>query len=308
MVQASNTNKENVHISTSFVDIGDALINKKKKYHRKKMVCFILLLLLIFLTFLYLSLPVFHLESLSISGLRNLTKDTIYEMMEVKENSSYLTFDKNEAETNLKKNSNGILVSVDFNTDLFSGNLDVIEDFPLAYYNDEVYFASGRKKNDVTNLINGMNFDDVKKNSYLKAITEKCDVSKLAHFYFKYGNSSINDEVFTNFINVKSTILDNFKEVVYKSETNSTLDIVYYDDETANYYIFEDILYDKIDKIFKSDVFEKETISACRNFFKNKTKSAYKISDDNIKEAYKIKIIYNSDGSYNFIDADGTSI
>ncbi len=308
MVQATNNNREKEEITTSYLGIGDELKNKRKKYQHKKMIYFILLLLEIFFTFLYLSLPLFHLESLSISGLRNLSKDSLYQMMDVKTNSSYLTFDKNEAEENLKKNSNGILLEVCLNANLFSGNLDVKEDFPLAYYNDEVYFASGRKKDEMESLINGMNFDVVTKNAYLKEVNDKCEESKLLHFYFKYENPTIDKAIFTNFIDVKDTILDDMKDVVYKSETNSTLDITYYDTVSSSYFVFEDILYDKISKIFKTDIFENETVNACRSYFKNKNKSEYKISDSNIKEVYKVKIIYSTDGSYNFVDADGISI
>ena len=308
MVQATNNNREKEEITTSYLGIDDELKNKRKKYQHKKMIYFILLLLEIFFTFLYLSLPLFHLESLSISGLRNLSKDSLYQMMDVKTNSSYLTFDKNEAEENLKKNSNGILLEVCLNANLFSGNLDVKEDFPLAYYNDEVYFASGRKKDEMESLINGMNFDVVTKNAYLKEVNDKCEESKLLHFYFKYENPTIDKAIFTNFIDVKDTILDDMKDVVYKSETNSTLDITYYDTVSSSYFVFEDILYDKISKIFKTDIFENETVNACRSYFKNKNKSEYKISDSNIKEVYKVKIIYSTDGSYNFVDADGISI
>ena len=308
MVQATNNNREKEEITTSYLGIGDELKNKRKKYQHKKRIYFILLLLEIFFTFLYLSLPLFHLESLSISGLRNLSKDSLYQMMDVKTNSSYLTFDKNEAEENLKKNSNGILLEVCLNANLFSGNLDVKEDFPLAYYNDEVYFASGRKKDEMESLINGMNFDVVTKNAYLKEVNDKCEESKLLHFYFKYENPTIDKAIFTNFIDVKDTILDDMKDVVYKSETNSTLDITYYDTVSSSYFVFEDILYDKISKIFKTDIFENETVNACRSYFKNKNKSEYKISDSNIKEVYKVKIIYSTDGSYNFVDADGISI
>ncbi len=308
MVQATNNNREKEEITTSYLGIGDELKNKRKKYQHKKMIYFILLLLEIFFTFLYLSLPLFHLESLAISGLRNLSKDSLYQMMDVKTNSSYLTFDKNEAVENLKKNSNGILLDVSLNANLFSGSLDVKEDFPLAYYNDEVYFASGRKKDEMESLINGMNFDVVTKNAYLKVVNDKCEESKLVHFYFKYENPTIDKTIFTNFIDVKDAILDNMKDVIYKSETNSTLDITYYDTASSSYFVFEDILYDKISKIFKSDIFENETVNACRSYFKNKNKSEYKISDSNIKEVYKVKIIYSTDGSYNFVDADGISI
>lgn len=303
MISIHKKDNEDYQVPPAYMNIHDELNKKHTKYKRKKIFFFSLMVVMFLCILLYLLLPSFHVSAMSINGLRNLSKDDVYELMEVNDKTSFLTFDKRTSKTKLEENSNGYFLDVELKSNIFSGSITVSEDYPVGKVDNNAYFVSGKSEDEMISVIDNFKINDSRKTELKTNIKNKCEDANLTNFYFK--STTLNDnnksKVFLPFKDVDSTIVSNIKDVIYTNETLTVMDIIYYDANSDADYLISNVLYDKVDSIFKSGVFDKDTISALRNYFKDKSKVSYKINDNLTKDVYISEVIYYSSGNYDFI-------
>lgn len=298
MLSIHRKETEDYRVPPSYLTIDDQLSKRNVKYRRKKSFFFSLIFLWVFSLFLFLALPCFHVKSMDIKGLRNLRKSDIFCMMDVNEKASYLTFDKEESQENLNQNSSSLVSVVSFRADLFSSSLTIEEDFPVACVDGVGYFTSGRTFSEMKDEVLKTNLSGSRKEELIEQLQEKCQSGSLTQVYFAKGvfDESSNSKVFLPFRDTSATILKGIDYVIYQSENFMTMDVIYHDDETGKDFLFMDVLYDKVNNVFKEKTFEKDVINACRKKSESMSLLTYPIKDGVELSVYAIKVNWRSNG------------
>lgn len=303
MKSTQQMKNEDFSAPPSYLTIDDELEKRNKHYRQKKTFFLFLLLFWILSLFLYLSLPSFHVGSIRFEGLRNLSEDDVFTMMDVHKKTSFLTFDPKEAEKNLEANSSGLFSEIDVSSNIFSGKVVAEEDFPLGKYQDVSYFSSGRQLDEVLSLLSKTNLDDDRKEEISRTMTEKCSSGSLFDVHVKQGNigDGFQKKMFSPFRNTASEVLEGFTDVVYKNENFKVMDVLYKDKKNGRVFCFENVLYDKIDKIFNRKVFLNEALNACNRDADALSLQEYVFPEGNSIDVYHFKIEYRQNDTIDIV-------
>lgn len=298
MLSIHRKESEDYSVPPSYLTIDDQLSKRSVKYKRKKQFFFCLVFLWVFSLFLFLALPCFHVKSMDVKGLRNLEKSDLFCMMDVNEKASYLTFDKKESESNLKENSSSLLSVVSFKANVFSSSLEVEEDFPVARVNGTGYFTSGRTFDEMKDEVLKTNLSGRRKEELIDELEKECLDPSLTHVYFAKGvfDEATKTKVFLPFKDTPSSILKGIGYVIYQSENFMTMDVIYHDDPTGKDFLFMDVLYDKVNNVFKEKTFKKDVISACRKSSESMSLLTYHLEEGVDLSVYAIKVNWRSNG------------
>ena len=214
-----------------------------------------LLVIYLILVLVYFSMPTFKISGMKFNGLFNLTDDDIITLMNERPSNSLLFFSDEGKDRMIIENANGIIIndSVVVSSDAFSGSVKVIEDYPVCYIDDTLYFASSTDfDNYIVNLEGSRLSDNSKvrlKNLYQNyAIKdEKYHLPKV-HIPSSYSASStkINDAikylVGADFNTLSTKISDINYRIYTSSATNFNSVSEIYVDKSLNENIYSFVL------------------------------------------------------------------
>lgn len=295
--------KEDFTAPPSYITIDDELGKRNSHYRTKKTVFLMLVGLWILSLFLYLSLPVFHVESMKFEGIRNLNREDVLYMMEVHEKSTFLTLDDEEAKKKLEENSSGFLGEVSVHSGVFSGTVIVDEDFPIGRYQDVTYFASGRILSEVLSLLAKTNLKSERKEELSSLLEEKNEDDSLMKVHLRKGEvqEGFSKKMFSPFKNLPASVLAGFQDVVYKSDTFTVMDVLYHDLKTDRIFCFENVLYDWIDRIFNPKKFLTDVLNACNRVSQGLKLQRYELPEGDFVDVYHFKIVYRQNDTIDII-------
>lgn len=290
----------------------DSLMNKSKKRRLiYKFSCLSLVVTWIFVLILYFILPAFKLESIKVTGNNNLLPQDILSLGNYKQSDHILGITNSDFEKNVVSKSNDLVLKADAKISAFNSSVEIIEDMPIFYYENKIYFLSLSDKDNYVERIRN-NLPGERAQSIIAKINEDTnDLSNLIdlHLLTKFDNvNKINDEIrkaINPFLGISFDTLKYISSIQYTSyfeESNiySLCDaIIEYDSFRV---VLKSIRYDTILDVFNSPKSIENIIQNAKNMAENSAtknrmnKVTYKFLDEDkeIEDVYELHVSVNN--------------
>ncbi|MFA6829545.1 MAG: hypothetical protein WCR67_02420 [Bacilli bacterium] len=284
----------------SYVVIDREIESRNKRYFRKKGILSFLLILILVLTLLYFVLPPFKMQSISIDGLVNFTKEDYLQFAGYNANQSILLYDDNSDEK-VVSSSQSLFLSSESKSTLFNVNVKVNEDFPFASYDGIVYCLSGKTEEEFCSSLDSLDLADGRKEA-IKALTVSDDIISslpVAHLPKGFSGMTLNSSslAFSQFVSLDKEIISQIRYIQFRTDSigkwTGFLDVIIEDPSVANnnLYAFVGLTSDNITSFFKKSDYYERVIQVCRRYIGSGFTSAdsYTFLDDDtiVENVYK---------------------
>ncbi len=160
-------NLENNHIddtTNTFTAMASEMSAHSVKKTIKNLFCVVIILLSSVLIALLFTLPVFQTSHMTVSGCVNFQANEIVTMANLDGYHLNLLFDVEEGKKTLLENAQGLILDASFSTNGFVSQGSIVEDYPVAKCGEEVYFSSGKQREEIYSSVNHLSLSQEVKN------------------------------------------------------------------------------------------------------------------------------------------------
>ena len=281
--------------TSSFVVIRSEMEKNRKRKRLFRVFSLILAFLCLIYIALYFSLPVFQASSASYEGLVNFSKEDMKELAEIKDYDINLLFDTKKARENALENSHGFLLEADYETNGLTTKASIQENYPVASYQDTIYFADGSSLSDSLAKVSLLPLSEERKTALKENLTrESQDKLPVVHLPSSLPEGYDLKEAFEPLSGVSQEALKAIAGIAYINEgkdakwSNVAYALVY-DEENSSYYLLKNLSSAYFSSYFSSKVFPSKVERDIRSYIESKKMTTVDFSfEDETEKTYPV--------------------
>jgi hypothetical protein len=268
----------------------------------KRIVCFFCALFFTTLLILFLSLPVFQVKGMKISGLVNFTKEEILSLADVGEDRLNLMFDSTASSNRVVEVSKGLILECDFENNGVLSSASVVENSPVCSYKGEVYLSSGLSMSNALSTIESLGFT-VEQKTQLKDRMSAHTLESLPSVHLPKSMSDKDDVAhasvtFSNLRDIPYSSLSTIQGIQYinqNADSNYSNVAEFLLRDGTNYYLLKKVLSDYIQPFFSNSTYPDYVFENMRAMVTNKkmetTSYSFQDEEDKTYEVYIFQLV-----------------
>lgn len=136
-------NKHDTCTNNAFSVMEEGIASRTFARKIRKVLSSIMLFLLLLFLVLFFTLPCFLTKGMTVNGLVNFSREDILQMAKVDSYCPNMFLNEQSAKKDLLSSSQGLILDCDFQNLGITSSCDIQEDYPVATYQEEIYFSSG---------------------------------------------------------------------------------------------------------------------------------------------------------------------
>lgn len=179
-------NKHDTCTNNAFSVMEEGIASRTVARKIRKVLSSIMLFLLIVFLILFFTLPCFLTTGMTVNGLVNFSREDILEMAKVDSYCPNMFLNEQSAKKDLLFASQGLIIDCDFQNLGITSSCTIKEDYPVATYQEEIYFSSGFSLQEGREKLSQLPLSDQAKNK-IDANFSSFSKKRLPQIYFPKG-------------------------------------------------------------------------------------------------------------------------